>query len=151
MGMDSGGGGHSVKSNINVTPLVDVVLVLLIIFLIAMPIEMKDITIDIPKRAEDSVPPDMIPDQITVAIGKGGVVTINDQEVNKIDLAQRLKERLDRKREKVVFVDFDDEARYGDVVSVMDLVKGAGATTVALKMKEKELNTPPATPAPATP
>jgi len=149
--MESGGGGHGVKSNINVTPLVDVVLVLLIIFLIAMPIEMKDITIDIPKRAEDSVPPDMIPDQITVAIGKGGVITINDQEVNKIDLAQRLKERLDRKREKVVFVDFDDEARYGDVVGVMDLVKGAGATTVALKMKEKDQNAPPGTPAPATP
>jgi biopolymer transport protein TolR len=147
----SAGGGGGVRSDINVTPLVDVVLVLLIIFLIAMPIEMKDITIDIPKKAPEDQPiPDIIPDQITVAIQKGGTITINDQEVNKIDFAQRLKERLDRKREKVVFVDFDDEARYGDVVGLMDLVKGAGATTVALKMKDKIDPSAPA-PAPATP
>jgi biopolymer transport protein ExbD len=144
MGMDAGGGGNGVKSNINVTPLVDVVLVLLIIFLIAMPIEMKDITIDIPRRTDETVDPTTIPDQLTVAIQKGGAITINDQEVNRSELAEKLRARLDRKREKVVFVDFDDESRYADVVGVMDLVKGAGADTVALKMKEKEQN--PATP-----
>jgi biopolymer transport protein TolR len=146
-----GGGSGKVKSDINVTPLVDVVLVLLIIFLVAMPIEMKEITMDIPKKAEDSVPPDMIPDQLTVSVQKGGVIMINDQEVNRIDLATKLKERLDRKREKVVFVDFDEETPYGQAVGIMDTVKGAGATTVALKMSEKDTNEPDSPDAPASP
>ena len=146
MSFSTGGGRQGVKSDINVTPLVDVVLVLLIIFLVAMPIVMKDITIDIPKKAEDSVPIDMLPDQITVTVQKGGVLMIDNAEVNRIDLAEKLRARLSRKSEKVVFVDFDDETPYGDAVGIMDTVKGAGATTVALKMKELEQN--PAAPAP---
>ncbi len=144
-----GGGGSRVKSDINVTPLVDVVLVLLIIFLVTMPILMKDISVDIPKKAETEVPPEAVPDQLTLEY-RAGRILLSGVEVNRTELAERLRERLERKREKIIFVDFDDETRYGEAVSLMDLAKGAGAMTIALKMKESEaLPVEPATaPAP---
>lgn len=156
MGMGGGGGGSGrVKSDINVTPLVDVVLVLLIIFLVAMPIQMKDISIDIPKKTEDNVPADMVPEQLTLEY-KAGRLMLSGVEVQRPELAERLRERLERKRDKIVFVDFGDDTRYGEAVSLMDVAVGAGATTVALKMKEEgtpgeQPGSVPVTPAPANP
>src|SRR5262249_20535969 len=120
----------------NVTPLVDVVLVLLIIFLAAMPILMKDINIEVPKKSDEQVPPDMVPDQLTVEI-KEGHLLLNGTDVDPADLATTVRERLDRKREKVVFVDFDTKYPYGQAVHIMDVCRGAGATTVAIKMKDE--------------
>lgn len=147
----SQGGGQGAKSDINVTPLVDVVLVLLIIFLVAMPVVMKEIDVEVPKKIDD--PPDtvVVPDQITVEITKGGGVLLNGVEINRVDLAGKLRDRLEHKREKVVFVDFDELTRYGDVVSIMDTCRGAAwqescrekpddCVKVALKLKEE---TPP--------
>ena len=136
MGFSAGGGRAKVKSDINVTPLVDVVLVLLIIFLVTMPILMKDISVDIPKKAEDSVPADLLPDQITLEWKDDGRLLMNTVEVARTDLAQKLREKLERKRDKIVFVSFDDGVRYGDAVGLMDTCKGAGATTVALKTRD---------------
>jgi biopolymer transport protein ExbD len=135
MAFGGSGGSGKVKSDINVTPLVDIVLVLLIIFLVAMPIVMRDISIDIPKKIDQPEQFD-IPDQITVEIAKGGAVLLNGHEIDRVDLATKLHDKLEHKREKVVFVDFDNLTRYGDVVSVMDTCKGAGATTVGLKVKD---------------
>ena len=68
MSMGGGGGRGAVKSDINVTPLVDVVLVLLIIFLVTMPILMKDISVDVPKKAEENTPPELLPDVQVVIV-----------------------------------------------------------------------------------
>src|SRR5215208_4843717 len=105
--MAFGGSGASggVKSDINVTPLVDVVLVLLIIFLVAMPIVMKNIEIEIPKKLEDQQVEVVLPDQVTVEVTKGGVILLNGVEINKAELAVKLRDKLALKREKVVFVD----------------------------------------------
>ena len=143
--------GQGTKPEINVTPLVDVVLVLLIIFLATMPVLMRDISVDVPKKAEENTPPELLPDvQVVIEWTKEGRLLMNGEEINRTDLASKVRDRLERKREKVVFVSFDDSVRYGDAVSVMDTCKGAGATTVALKMKEEGAATPgaPATPAP---
>jgi biopolymer transport protein TolR len=150
MGMGGSAGTGKVKSEINVTPLVDVVLVLLIIFLVAMPIVMKDITIDIPKK-DDTVQIDVVvPDQVVVEVKDGGRLYLNSLEINRTDLAQKVRDKLDRKREKVVFVGFEDSLRYGEAVQIMDTVRGAGATTVALKMKEEEGKAPsPDAPSPS--
>jgi biopolymer transport protein TolR len=150
MGMSAGGGRGSVKSEINVTPLVDVVLVLLIIFLVTMPVLMKDISIDIPKKSEESLPVDMVPpDQLVVEYKEDGRILLNTIEVNRTELAVKIRERLERKREKIVFVHFDDGVRYGDAVSIMDTCKGSGATTVALKMADDGAT--PGAAIPATP
>jgi biopolymer transport protein ExbD len=133
-----GGGSGKLKSDINVTPLVDIVLVMLIIFLVAMPVVMKKIDLDVPKKTDE--PPDqvVVPDQVTVEITKGGGVLLNGVSIERVDLAEKVRNQLEHKREKVVFVDFDDATRYGDAVSVMDTVKGAGAKTVALKIKDDQ-------------
>jgi biopolymer transport protein ExbD/biopolymer transport protein TolR len=152
MAFASGGGSGKVRNEINVTPLVDVVLVLLIIYLVAMPVVLRNITIDIPKKIEDQ--PDVqivVPDQITVEVKEGGIILLNGQTVERGQLAEKLRTRLEAKRDKVVFVDFDEKFRYGDAVQIMDTIKGAGATTVALKMKEAKEGEPGAPGTPATP
>jgi biopolymer transport protein TolR len=153
MAFGGGGGLKSAKSDINVTPLVDVVLVLLIIFLVAMPIVMKEIEIDVPKKTDEPIDQVVVPDQITVEITKGGGVLLNGVQIDRVDLATKLRDRLEHKREKVVFVDFDEATRYGDAVSVMDTCKGSGATTVALKMKDENApaGSPPGGAAPEQP
>ena len=154
----SAGSGKGVRSDINITPLVDVVLVLLIIFLVTMPVLMKDITIDVPKKADEEIPLDMIPSQITVALKADGRVLLNDEEILKSEITEKLRGKLETKKsERIVFVDFEDAVMYGDAVGVMDAVKGAVATpegapgdvTIALKMKEEKpagAGAPPATP-----
>jgi biopolymer transport protein TolR len=145
MAFGGGGGRSRMRSDINVTPLVDVVLVLLIIFLVAMPVVMKKITLDIPKKLEEKLMEQVFtPTQIVVEIRREGLdgagnvisVTLDGADVPRAELAGKLRDKLETKREKVVFVDFDDATRYAEAVSVMDTVKGAGATTVGLKMKE---------------
>jgi biopolymer transport protein TolR len=151
-----GGGAGRVKSDINVTPLVDVVLVMLIIFLVAMPVVMREITVDVPKKVENEEV-QISTAQTTVEIAKGGLILLNGVAVdNRATLAEKLRAQLETKKEKVVFVDFDKTIRYGDVVSTMDLIKGSGATTVALKTKDENAPGPapagaPASPAPAAP
>src|SRR3989304_10262555 len=89
------------------------------------------------KTAKETPPPELLPDvQVVIEWTKEGRLLMNGEEINRTDLASKVRDRLERKREKVVFVSFDDSVRYGDAVSVMDTCKGAGATTVALKMKE---------------
>lgn len=144
-----GGGPGKVKSDINVTPLVDIVLVMLIIFLVAMPIVMKNIEIEVPKKIDEPPENVVLPDQVTIEVTKAGSILLNGVEIARTELATKLRDRLQHKREKAVFVDFDENTRYGDAVSIMDVAKGAGATTVALKMKDE--NNSPGTPAPGAP
>ena len=129
MGISTGGSGGR-KSDINVTPLVDVVLVLLIIFLVAMPILLRHITIEVPRKLDA----DEISSTSTqiVLLGKAdGTVEIDDgtgkRSVNRIDLAKTIRPMIDAiKTERVVFVEFEDQIMYSDVVSIMDTVKGMG-------------------------
>jgi biopolymer transport protein ExbD len=136
MAFGGGGGANTAKSDINVTPLVDVVLVLLIIFLVAMPIVMKNIEIEIPKKLDEPNVDVVLPDQTTVEVTKAGTILLNGVEITRAELPVKLRGKLESRREKVVFVDFDEFTRYGDAVAVMDVVKGAGATKIAMKMKD---------------
>jgi biopolymer transport protein TolR len=146
-----GGGGKGVRSDINVTPLVDVVLVLLIIFIVATPMMLHELTLEIPRKAEPAQ--DDAPDaQIIVQVAIDGTIKVGEQDVGKFDLAGKLADQLKTKRDKIVFVGFEDGVKYGEAVAIVDIVKGAGAEKVALKMKEegKPGETPPGG-APATP
>jgi biopolymer transport protein ExbD len=141
MGISAGGGSAHQKSDINVTPLVDIVLVLLIIFLVTMPIQMRYLSLEVPQKLDDEVDLSQASAQITVSVRADGSLTINDgvadSVVNRVDLARILRPMLDKKRtEKVVFVDIADDVLYADAVSVMDTIKGAGAEKVALKIRE---------------
>jgi biopolymer transport protein ExbD len=130
MGISAGGGGKGPKSDINVTPLVDVVLVLLIIFLVAMPILIRHITLEVPRKLEaDEISSTSTQIQL---LGKAdGTVEIDDgtgkRSVNRIDLAKSIRPMIESiKTERVVFVDFEKQLKYADVISIMDTVKGIG-------------------------
>lgn len=142
MGMDVGGKKGGVKSDINVTPLVDVVLVLLIIFLVTMPIMMRQITIEVPRTIDERTEVIAKPsEQITVEIKADGAVMVtvgsSEETVNMSQVPVKVRKALEEKTgDKVVFVDADFEVKYDDVVALMDAVRGAGADKVALVDKE---------------
>jgi biopolymer transport protein TolR len=133
------------NSDINVTPLVDVVLVLLIIFMVVTPLLEKDIGVRVPDTEqvrEDTPPP---PDQLVVRVSAQGEVQLNDERVERAELAAKLRPILERQRrpeDRIVFIVADDGAVYGTVVEVLDSAKAAGAQTLGM-MTELPEATPP--------
>jgi biopolymer transport protein TolR len=120
------------RAEINVTPLVDVVLVLLIIFMVLTPSMLKHLTANVPKKAEQpaaAVPTDS---SIVVEYTAARELTVNNEPVAPEALADKLAERLRGARQKVVFFRAEDNAPYGEVVHLMDLARGVGATTLAV-------------------
>ena len=153
MGMSTGSGNKDgVHSDINVTPLIDVLLVLLIIFLVVMPIMMKMETLEIPRKINDQEAPDPNASMLTVKVKASGdiVFTDNDKEssIAAADLLRALRPKLEaaaaRGAERVIFVDFDDQVPWGTVVSTMDSVRSLATDVnhdevkVALKLKEEK-------------
>jgi len=140
MGMSAGGGGGA-KSDINVTPLVDVCLVLLIIFMVMVPRNVPEISVRVPP--ESTKPPREKPTQETLVVGltKDGGVTLNRNPVDRTRLAEEISRQLEVRDKKVVFFDFDDEAKYGVAVDVFNLAKEAGAEVLGI-MKDKTKKIP---------
>ena len=144
MGMNVGGSKGGPKSDINVTPLVDIVLVLLIIFLVITPIKLRQITVEVPRKLQDNEDTSVASKQITVLLRGDSTIVLGDGskdvEIPTIfELAKELRPMLEKKTgEKVVFVDFEDTVIYGDAVVTMDTIRGAGAEKVALKLRTDE-------------
>lgn len=130
MGMDVGGASGGAKSEPNVVPLCDILLVLLIIFMIIIPVTQKGIDVRLPEP-NTSVTPPTKSTAIVVSIKKDGVY-INQEQVQKELLRGRLKEIFDTKADKTAFLKADPSTRYGDVVRVMDICKGAGVETIGI-------------------
>ena len=131
MSMESGN-KKGIRAEINVTPLVDVVLVLLIIFMVLTPSMLKHLTANVPKKVDEpaaAVPAD---NSIVVAYTAARELTVNNEPIAPEALADKLIERLRGARQKVVFFKAEDEAPYGDVVHLMDIARGAGAQTLAV-------------------
>ena len=135
MAMDVGKKG-GVRGEINVTPLIDVVLVLLIIFMVLVPSMLKELTANIPKKDTSDAPPDPNVVPVVVEYTANRELSINQESVAPDALADKISERLKYKNQKVVFFKIDDEANYGEVVRFMDIVKGAGATTLGIVTKD---------------
>lgn len=128
MDVESKGGP---KSDINVTPLVDVVLVLLIIFMVLTPSMLKHLTANVPKKAEDVSAP-VSETAIVVEYTADRALTVNTEPVAIEGLAEKLAERLRAARQKVVFFKAEDEVPYGEIVRLMDIARGAGAQNLAI-------------------
>jgi biopolymer transport protein ExbD len=140
----------AVQSDINVTPLIDVLLVLLIIFLVVMPIMMKMETLQIPRKITENEAPDPNATMLTVKVRANGdaVFIDNDKEtpIQAADLLRTLRPKLEaasaRGSEKVVFVDFEDGVIWANVVGTMDSIRALASDVnhddikVALKVKE---------------
>jgi biopolymer transport protein ExbD len=130
--MDVGNSERGVRAAINVTPLVDIVLVLLIIFMVLTPSTLKHLSAKVPKQAEETtlqVPADS---SIVVDYAANRQLTINREPVAIAAFPAQLRRKLQSRREQVVFFRADDAAPYGEVVRLMDAARGAGAQTLAL-------------------
>ncbi len=132
---DTGGVGRNLANEPNVTPMIDVLLVLLIIFMIVVPMSRKAIDIQLP----DPTPvvtskPDN--SQIVLEIGPHDVLSINKEPVTKDNLGKRLKEIYDPRPDKVLFVKGDSAAKYQDVIDAMDVARGSGVKVIGVPPKE---------------
>jgi biopolymer transport protein TolR len=133
MAMDVGGKKAGAKSDINVTPLIDVVLVLLIIFMVLTPSMLKNLPMMVPDKSEDASTPAMPPDSsIMVEYTAKRELTVNGEAAAIESLATNLADRLKARRQKVVFFKAEDKAPYGEVVKLLDIARGSGAETLAI-------------------
>lgn len=130
--MDVGNSESGVRASINVTPLVDIVLVLLIIFMVLTPSMLEHLSATVPKQAEETTQAVPVDTSIVIDYSANRKLTINREPVALAVFASKLRQRLQVRREKVVFFRADDDAAYGEVVHLMDLARGAGAETLAL-------------------
>jgi biopolymer transport protein ExbD len=137
MGMQVGDSKGGPRGEINVTPLVDIVLVLLIIFMVLTPSMLKELTANVPRKTNpNDPPPPPTHTPIVVEVTAESKVVLNTQPIAPEALAEKVALRLKGDRQKVVFFKIDDDALYGDVVRFMDIVKGAGALTLALMTED---------------
>lgn len=116
-------------SAINVTPLVDVMLVLLIIFMVTAPMMQSGIGVNLPQAETRSTPAD---DGLTLTITSDRYIHIQDQVINQFLLEEKLKEYFFGQEEKVVFLKADQDLSYGFVIQVIDIAKKAGVEVVGL-------------------
>lgn len=122
-------------SEINVTPLVDVMLVLLIIFMITVPMMQSGITVNLPS-AETKTNPSS--GGLILAITKDHFIYMDDKIINLYLLESRVKNYFFNKKKKIVFIKADKDVSYGYVISVMDVLKKAGIETVGMIVDQKE-------------
>jgi biopolymer transport protein ExbD len=136
MAFSVGGGRRGPQGEINVTPLIDIVLVLLIIFMVMTPVMLKELVAKIPQKQMENVPQPPGENPIVVELDAHDALTLNGEPVAAEALGPRVGERLVHDRQKVVFFKIDDDANYGRAVRVMDVCKGEGARTLGIVTKD---------------
>jgi len=146
--------GKKVNSNINVTPMVDVMLVLLIIFMVITPMLQKGVSVDMARVNSPTPMPDADKeDALLVAIMRDGQIFFGTDRIKPDELTAKVKDRLASKVDKRVFIKADARAKYGNVVDVVDNVRSAGVDDVGLLTEQRQTGAaakkPPATGAPA--
>src|SRR5215210_1879212 len=136
MSMAAGGGNKGLENEINVTPMIDVLLVLLIIFMAALPSMRKAIDIQLPDPTPSVAPANATSNQIVLEVLSGGKYSINTEKVGKDRLGSRLKEIYEPRPEKIIFVKGDPKVKYGDVVHAMDVSRGSGVKVIGVPPKD---------------
>jgi biopolymer transport protein TolR len=130
--------GAKVNSNINVTPMVDVMLVLLIIFMVITPMLQRGVPVDLAKTVNPIQMPDADKeDALIVAVQRDGKVFFDTAQVSPESLTDKIKDRIANRVDKKVYVRADARARYKAVVEVVDDVRSAGVSELGLLTEQK--------------
>jgi biopolymer transport protein TolR len=142
--------GAKVNSDINVTPMVDVMLVLLIIFMVITPMLQKGVSVDLAKVNNPEQMPDADKeDALIVAVMRDGKVYFGNDRIEPDQLTQKVKDRIANRTDKRVYIRADARARFGSVVEVVDNVRAAGVDDLGLlteQRKQTGTQRPPAAP-----
>jgi biopolymer transport protein ExbD len=137
MAMDLGGAKGGVKSDINVTPLVDVMLVLLIIMMLVAPMLQQGVSVKLP-TATNTVDKPEVQGQTVIAIAKDKGVYLNAKQIQEGELATKVNELLENSKDKVVLIKADEEVEYSAVMAAMDQLRQAGIEDIGLITERKK-------------
>ena len=129
------GSNTGLNNEINVTPMIDVLLVLLIIFMMVVPNLRKAIDLQLPDPQPSTQPANVVSQQIVLEVLPGGYA-INKEQVSKDRLVGRLKEIYDNRPEKIIFVKGDPAVKYQDVIFAMDMSRQAGVKVIGVPPKD---------------
>jgi len=131
--------GVKVNSNINVTPMVDVMLVLLIIFMVITPMLQKGVTVKLAQANNPVQMPDADKeDALIVAVMNDGAIYFDTQKITPAELTQKVRDRIANRTDKHVYVKADARAKYKAVVDVVDDVRSAGVDQLGLLTEQKK-------------
>jgi biopolymer transport protein TolR len=137
MSMDVGGAKGGVKADINVTPLVDVMLVLLIIMMLVAPMLQQGVSVKLP-TATNTIDKPEVQGQTVVAIGRDKSMYLNAKPVQEAEMATKVNELLENAKEKIVLIKADEEVEYGAVMAAMDQLRQAGIEDIGLITERKK-------------
>jgi len=137
MAMSTGGGGGGLTNEPNVTPMIDVLLVLLIIFMMVIPMARKAIDIQLPDPNPAVAPANAVSQQIVLEVLPNGAFAVNKEPLNKDNLVKRLKEIYDPRPDKLIFIKGDPTVKYQDVIYAMDMARQAGVIVIGVPPKDK--------------